>query len=274
MVIEELKEEIISLIGVRDAQLLITGILDISVTDYMLSGKKEISDDTATRIRSGAKRILSGEPLQYVVGMTEFMSLKFHVREGILVPRADTETLVEKAIQIIGEKPVSVLDIGTGSGCVAISIAHYCKNSNVTSVDISETALEIAKGNGKLNRADVEFTKCDIMTEMPEGTFDIIVSNPPYIPSKVIDGLDKNVKDFEPRLALDGGCDGLDFYRRITHIAPKLLNTGGALLYEVGHDQAEAVKGLMEKDFKNIEITKDLCNINRVVTGTLKAAEN
>ncbi len=270
MVIEELKKEITSLIGARDAQLLITGILDMSVTDYMLSGHKEIASDKVNTIRIGAKRILSGEPLQYVVGLTEFMSLKFRVCEGVLIPRPDTETLVEKAIEVIGEKPLSVLDIGTGSGCVAISITSYCKNSNVTSVDISEKALEIAHGNAKLNRVNIKFKKCDIMTEMPKGTFDVIVSNPPYIPTDIIDGLDVNVRDFEPRLALDGGGDGLDFYRRITKIAPSLLNAGGTLLYEVGHDQAEDVKAIMENNFKDIEIIKDLCGIERIIYGTKK----
>ena len=265
MVIEDLKKEIISLVGARDAQLLITGILDMSVTDYMLSGKKEISSDMATCIKAGAKRILMGEPLQYVVGMTEFMSLKFHVADGVLIPRPDTETLVETAMEVIGERSLSVLDIGTGSGCVGISIASYCKNSRVVSVDISEKALEIAKENAKLNKVNVEFLKCNILSEIPAGSYDVIVSNPPYIPTAVIDGLDKNVKDHEPKLALDGGDDGLDFYRRITDIAPSILNSGGTLIYEVGHDQANEVKLLMEKDFTDIQIIKDLCGINRVI---------
>ena len=270
MVIKDLKKEITSLIGTRDAQLLITTCLDMSVTDYILWDKNEVSDDKVIEIQQLAKRIVSGEPLQYVVGMTEFMSLKFCVEEGVLIPRADTETLVEKAIEIIGDKSLSVLDIGTGSGCVGISIAHYCKNAIVSSADISEKALKIAKNNARLNNADVDFVKCDILNEVPKNSYDMIVSNPPYIPTDVIDGLDINVKEHEPHLALDGGCDGLDFYRRITSVAPSILNTGGVLLYEVGHDQAQDVKALMEKDFKNIEIIKDLCGINRVICGTKK----
>ena len=270
MVIGDLKKEIASLIGNRDAQLLITGLVNMSVTDYILADKTEIPAEKTLEIQESAKRIVSGEPLQYVVGMTEFMSLKFHVKDGCLIPRPDTETLVEKAIEIIGEKKLSVLDIGTGSGCVAISIAHYCKNALVSSVDISEKALEIAKNNAKLNNVDVNFIKCDILKEIPKGSYDVIVSNPPYIPTAVIEGLEKNVKDHEPRLALDGGNDGLDFYRRITDIAPSLLNKDGTLLYEVGHDQAQDVKKLMEKGFKNIEIIKDLCGIERTVYGVKK----
>ncbi len=270
MVIKDLKKEIASLIGERDAQLLITGALDMSVTDYILADKSEVSAKKALEIQECAKRIVSGEPLQYVVGMTEFMSLKFHVADGCLIPRPDTETLVEKAIEVIGNKNLSVLDIGTGSGCVGISIAHYCKNALVSSADISEKALEIAKNNAKLNNTAVNFIKCDILKEVPECSYDVIVSNPPYIPSAVIEGLDNNVKDHEPRLALDGGSDGLDFYRRITEIAPSLLNTRGMLLYEVGHDQAQDVKELMKKDFTDIQVARDLCGIDRVVYGTKK----
>ena len=270
MVIKDLKKEISSLIGDRDGQLLITGALNMSVTDYILKDRNEISNEKAIEIKECAKRILSGEPLQYVVGMTEFMSLKFHVEEGVLIPRPDTETLVEKAIEVIGDKALSVLDIGTGSGCVSISIANYCKNANVYSLDISDKAISIAKDNAIRNNVKINFIECNILEQVPKGSYDLIVSNPPYIPSEVIEGLDSNVKDYEPRLALDGGYDGLDFYKRITDIAPSILNKEGALVYEVGHDQAQDVKKLMEKDFKNISIIKDLCGINRVVYGIKK----
>lgn len=270
MVIKDLKKEITSLIGARDAQLLITGILNMSVTDYIIKDSAEVSKTQVSELKEYAKRIASGEPLQYVVGMTEFMSLKFHVEDGCLIPRPDTEVLVEKAIDIIGNKCSSVLDIGTGSGCVAISIAHYCKDATVSSLDISQKALSVAENNANANNTRVNFIKCDILNEVPNGSYDIIVSNPPYIPTAVIEGLDSNVKDHEPKLALDGGNDGLDFYRRITEIAPSLLNPGGTLLYEAGHDQAQDVKKLMEKDFENIGIIKDLCGIERVVYATKK----
>ena len=198
MVIKDLKKEISDIIGHRDAQLLITGILDISVTDYMLSSSAEILDETAKEIKTKAIRIAEGEPLQYVVGTTEFMSLTFKVRQGVLIPRPDTETLVEQAIKEIGSKTLKILDIGSGSGCIAISIAKYCVNAEVTSVDISDIALETAKENSALNATTVNFVKCDILNEIPKGEFDIIVSNPPYIPTEVIKTLDTNVRDMNP----------------------------------------------------------------------------
>ena len=270
MVIKDLKKEIAEKIGGRDAQLLITSVLDISITDYMLCSDKKISDEKTTEILTKAERIKRGEPLQYVVGMAEFMSLKFRVNPAVLIPRADTETLVELAIREIGDNRCTVLDIGSGSGCVAISIANYCKNSKVTSIDISETALSVASENSRLNNTDVNFIKCDIMNSKPYGSFDMSVSNPPYIPTEVINTLDKNVREYEPKTALDGGFDGLDFYRRIISLAPTLLNKDGKLLFEVGHDQSDNVSNLLKSKFTDISITKDLCGVNRVVFGILK----
>ena len=269
MVISKLKKEIESIIGIHDARLLITGLLSVSNTDYVINKEMDIAQPQAEELISKAKKIASGEPLQYVVGTTEFMSLEFKVEPGVLIPRPDTETLVEAAINYIGDKNLRVLDIGSGSGCVAISIAHYCKNAEVTSIDISPQALAIAKDNRELNNAEVQFMLCDIMNDYPKGKFDVIVSNPPYIPTNDISELDTNVKDFEPLTALDGGKDGLDFYRRIISIAPELLSDDGKIYFEVGHDQADAVAELMSKDFKNIKKIKDLCGIERVVCGQI-----
>lgn len=270
MVINDLKKEIKQILNEHDTELLITGALRISHTNYILGGSREISDTDEKRIKAMLTRIENGEPLQYAVGFTEFMSLTFAVKPGVLIPRPDTEALVEKAISLIADKSLKVLDIGSGSGCIAISIARYCKNTEVTSVDISDIALEVAPKNAADNNVHVDFRKCNILTDIPEGKFDVIVSNPPYIETDVIETLDENVRNFEPHLALDGGTDGLDFYRRITEIAPKLLNKNGYLLYEVGHTQAKAVSGLLKNDFENIELTKDLCGIDRVVSGNLK----
>ncbi len=269
MVIKDLKKELISLLGARDAQLLITQKLKLSITDYALSENTEIDKAVYEEILNCVRRILSGEPLQYVVGSTEFMSLEFYVAPGVLIPRPDTECLVELAIGCIGDKCCSVLDIGTGSGCVAVSIAKYCKNSSVTSIDISDAALKIAETNVKNNKVSVKLLNCDIMNSFPVSKFDYIVSNPPYIPTKVIAELDTNVKDFEPVTALDGGSDGLDFYRRIIDIAPLMLTPQGMLLLEVGHDQSESVSKLMKNTFSDVTITKDFCGINRVVSGRI-----
>jgi len=269
MVINELKKEIKQTLNEHDTELLITGALCISHTDYILGGNKELSSYEVKKIKELLSRIQSGEPLQYAVGFTEFMSLPFNVKSGVLIPRTDTETLVEKAISVVGDKRLKVLDIGSGSGCVAISIAKYCSNAEVTSVDISDTALKLAAENAAINKVNVTFKKCDILQSIPDSKFDMIVSNPAYIETDVISTLDENVKNFEPHLALDGGADGLVFYRRITSIAPVLLTSGGCLLYEVGHTQAQTVSALMENDFKNIEIIRDLCGIERVIYGII-----
>lgn len=274
MVINDLKNELTQQLGKRDTQLLITQVLDLSLTDYILCNNIEISEKTVQKIYDMSRRIKSGEPLQYVVGTTEFMSLKFNVKPGVLIPRPDTETLVEFAISVIKNDKLNILDIGSGSGCIAISIAHYCKNATVTSIDISEAALAVAKNNAELNNADVTFKTCDILTSIPDGKFDVIVSNPPYIPTKVINTLDVNVKDYEPITALDGGTDGMDFYRRIIDIAPQLLCPNGVLAFEVGHDQSENVCQLMKINFTEVKTIKDLCGIERVVHGCLQQTKD
>lgn len=270
MVINDLKKQVGLYLGERDTYLLISGKLDITQTEYALGGKNEISDEKAAEIINDAKRILGGYPLQYAVGFTEFMSLKFFVDESVLIPRPDTETLVESVISFADDKKTySLLDIGTGSGAVGISIAHFIK-CNAELLDISEKSLDTARKNADYNGVCAKFTQCDILNDMPDGKYDIIVSNPPYIESDVIPTLDVNVRCYEPHRALDGGSDGLVFYRRICAIAPKLLNGGGMLAFEVGYDQAEAVGELMKNDFEDICIIPDLCGVDRVVTGIKK----
>lgn len=270
MVINDIKKELSSKLGSRDAELLISGLLKLTPTEYALGGRTSVCENDYKKIVNAAKRIENGEPLQYAVGTTEFMSLPFFVSPAVLIPRPDTETLVETVIAETGEKKLSVLDIGTGSGCIAVSIAFYCKNANVTAVDISEAALETASRNAAANGTEISFIKCDILNNIPSGSYDVIVSNPPYIETEVIKTLDRNVRDFEPHAALDGGADGLDFYRRIAAIAPDMLNPGGFIAFETGFDQARAVARLLGEAFTDIKITKDLCAVERVVSGRLK----
>ena len=273
MVINDLKKELSSQLGGRDTELLISGLLKLTVTEYALGGKKNVSENDCNKILGAAKRIKNGEPLQYAVGTTEFMSLPFFVSPAVLIPRPDTETLVEKAISEIGDRSLSVLDIGTGSGCVAVSISVYCKNAEVTAVDISEAALETAGRTAAANRTEIKLIKCDILNGIPSGSYDVIVSNPPYIETEAIKNLDRNVRDFEPHTALDGGADGLDFYRRIAAAAPHMLKREGFIALETGYDQARTVAKLLEESFTDIEITKDLCGVERVVSGRLKNSE-
>jgi len=236
----------------------------------IIIGDKEIFPKEQEAFESAISRIIQGEPVQYIVGGCEFMSLWFKVNSSTLIPRCDTEILVEELIQQLNGKSVKILDIGTGSGCIAISLAHYLPLAEVLSVDISDDALSTAKENANNNGVSERcgFEYCDIMESIPDFVADVVVSNPPYIPQKDIEGLDKKVKDFEPHTALIGGLDGLDFYRRIAKDIP--LTPHGILAFEVGIGQADDVADIMSKRFEEIKIIKDLSGIDRVVMGKLK----
>ena len=254
-----------------EAEQIVMHALHITRTQLITGGKTEVNERDINAANKMTDRRVNGEPLQYILGECEFMSLPFYVERGVLIPRADTETLVETVIEA-AKRNAKILDICCGSGCIGISLAHYIKDAHVTLLDISDKAIEVTEKNIKLNgvsdRAAVK--KLDILTDIPDKKFDIIVSNPPYIETAVIDKLQTEVKDFEPRLALDGGGDGLMFYRRITGIAPKMLNENGILAFEIGFDQGEAVKELMKNNFKEIKIIKDLAGNDRVVIGILR----
>lgn len=217
-----------------------------------------------------------GYPLQYMLNKQEFMGLDFYVEEGVLIPRPDTEVLVENIINIVNntnmykDKDINILDIGTGSGAISLSLAYYIKNSNVKAVDISDVAIKVANINkDNFNLTNVDIIKGDLFGELnlSKNKFDFIVSNPPYIRKDVIEGLQIEVSVYEPRLALDGGITGLDYYQKINEISSKYLNKGGYIFLEIGHDQAESVKDIFTKNnmFNNIEVVKDLYNHDRVL---------
>ena len=223
-------------------------------------------------------RRAAGEPLQYIVGSQEFMGLTFDVNESVLIPRQDTETLVELALEKAKEKKrsLSVLDMCCGSGAIAVSMAHFLPKAKVTACDISTDALETAKKNAEKNGlgSRIDFRESDLfyvkkrkkIIQMKE-TFDMILSNPPYIPTDVIATLQTEIKDHEPMTALDGGADGLAFYRRISAEAPQNLKTGGFLILEIGSDQAEAVSALLDEAgvYDEVEVHKDLAGLDRVI---------
>lgn len=214
-------------------------------------------------------------PIKYILGSSEFMGLEFKVREGVLIPRPDTETLVEEAISIINKKGLEkVCDLCCGSGAIGISIAHYTKGTKVYLYDISEIALEVTeeniKGLGVQHKAQVY--KSDLLGKALEEnhTFQIVVSNPPYIRTEVIPTLMEDVKNFEPYIALWGGDDGLDFYRTITFQSKKVLEKGGYLGFEIGHDQNSQVEEILRNEgFINVYSLKDLAGNYRVVIGNL-----
>lgn len=257
-----------------DVETLLQKALDVDRLYILLNLERNLSEDEEKLFNEFINERLNNRPIAYIVGNREFMGLDFYVQEGVLIPRPDTEVLVEEVIELGKNKgPINILDIGTGSGAITVSLAKYLDNVKVTSVDISDIALEIGKKNAISNNVDdkITFIKSDLFTNIDKNMkFDIIVSNPPYIKREVIETLDKQVKDFEPYNALEGGIDGLDFYRAITTQAKNYLNKDGILAYEVGHDQSEDVGKLMEKDgYTNIYTRKDLQQIDRVVIGSV-----
>ena len=208
-------------------------------------------------------------PLQHIIGHTGFMGLDFKVSRDVLIPRQDTETLVETVLDREKDPAISILDLCTGSGCIAVSLKKLGGYSQVAASDLSDKAIGLAMRNASINDAEIRLIKSDLFKDI-EGSFDVIVSNPPYIPTEEIETLSPEVRDHDPRMALDGGEDGLDIYRRIVSECGDVLNAGGRLYMEIGFDQAAAVGGLMEKaGFRDIEVVKDLAGKDRVIFGTL-----
>jgi release factor glutamine methyltransferase len=234
---------------------------------------KELSKEQYDLFLELIKDRLNGRPIAYIVGNREFMGLDFFVKEGVLIPRPDTEPLVEELIEICKTKDeVDILDIGTGSGAITISLAKYIEKSQLISFDISDIPLEVGKKNAISNGVDhkIEFIKSDLFSAIKNKDikFDIIVSNPPYIPKRDMDTLHTQVKDYEPYNALEGGEDGLDFYRDITEQSKDYLKSNGILAYEVGHDQAKEVSEIMKNNgYTKIYTKKDIQGIDRVVIG-------
>ena len=213
-------------------------------------------------IEKRAQRI----PLQHITGQQEFMGLTFKVNEHVLIPRQDTEILVEEAMRYLSDG-MRILDICTGSGCILLSLLKYSNECEGLGVDISENALAVARENAQNLGLEAEFRHSDLL-EKVEGKFDMIVSNPPYIETAVIDTLMPEVREHEPMLALDGREDGLYFYRRIAEQCTSYMTRGARLFFEIGYDQGEAVKDMMiHKGFCEVEIIKDYAGFDRVVTG-------
>ena len=213
------------------------------------------------------------EPTAYLVGHREFMDLDLIVNEDVLIPRPETEVLVETVIDRFNDSTgvVRIADIGTGSGAISISLAKSLSSASVDAVDISDKALTVARLNaGRYNLLGrITFNLGDLLDPLNGKKFNAIVSNPPYIPSKVIDTLQAEVREYEPSIALDGGADGLDFYRRLMEESPKLLVEGGFLAVEIGFDQAEAVTNLARGHFREVKVIKDLSQNDRVVIAKL-----
>lgn len=253
-----------------EAEWMLCEALSLDRVGLYLNFDKPLSDAELAAFRSMVARRGKREPLQYILGTQEFMGVEFRVTPAVLIPRHDTEVLVNESVQRGGEAG-SILDIGTGSGCVAISIAKALPQAEVCSVDISAEALEVARGNAERNEAAVFFFQGSLFEPFAGRRFDMVVSNPPYIPNSELATLQAEVRGFEPMGALDGGADGLDFYRRIVKDAPGHLNAGGWLIFEVGAGQAPQVLGLLQSgSFTEATFTQtDPAGIERVVGGRL-----
>ncbi len=252
-----------------DARLLLEYVCGTDHNTLLTHPEKEVSGEEERRFLEFIDRRSKREPVAYIIGNWDFMGLNFDVCSDVLIPEQDTEILVEEAMRYL-QDGMRLLDLCTGSGCIALSLLHYSNDTHALCTDISSKALNVAKGNAsKLGLGDrAEFMETDLFPDEAAGKFDVIVSNPPYIASKVIEELAPEVRDFEPRLALDGDEDGLVFYRRIVENAPKFLNSSGYLLLEIGYDQAEAVTALMQEKnvYHDIQVIKDLGGNDRVIS--------
>ena len=267
-----LGEKVLEMAGVpdvkTDAWLLFEMVAKIDRNFYYTYMDEEITERTLEEYECALKKRAERIPVQYITGETEFMGLPFKVNSNVLIPRQDTETLVEEALKVI-RPGMKVLDMCTGSGCIIISIMHFAKEIEGFASDISRHAINLAKENAKMNNVSVTFETGDLFDHI-RGNYDVIVSNPPYIRTEEIPKLMPEVQNFEPVQALDGKEDGLYFYRRIVEEAKEYLNPNGFLLFEIGYDQGKEVSELMENaGYKNVKVIKDLAGNDRVVSGGL-----
>ncbi len=260
--------------AVLEATLLLGKLMNVDKVHIYTHGKEQVPDEIVNKFLEAIEKRSKGYPIQYIIKEKEFMGLNFYIEEGVLIPRPDTEIIVEYILEYIdkrhSQEQINILDIGIGSGAIGLSIAYYKKNVHVCGVDISHKALEVANINkDRFNLSNVKLIKSDLFEKISEEEkFHIIVSNPPYIPTEDMESLQEEVKNYEPRTALDGGKEGMDFYRRIIPESRKYLKEEGLLIFEIGYHQAKDVSHIMiENGFKDIKILKDLQGLDRAVLG-------
>lgn len=270
------------------AKILMQFVLKQSQSFIIANGEKQLGENKIDEYNSYIDKIIEGKPIQYITNNQEFMKLKFYVDENVLIPQPDTEILVEEVINNCNKgidertlkedskeaiSKIEILDLCTGSGAIGISLAKFIKNSKVTCTDISMKALQVAKLNAEKNlvHKNMEFILSDLFENLKERRFDIIVSNPPYIKTEVIGALQKPVQN-EPHLALDGGEDGLNFYKKIIKDASKFLKPNGKIYLEIGYDQKEDVIKLLENtnQYEGIKCIQDLVGNDRVIIAKMR----
>ncbi len=249
----------------NEAELLFTEILNCSRQDLYLNRSRLLEKKESLIVSRFLRQRIAGWPLQYMLGKTEFMGLEFRVSQEVFIPRPETEILVEAAIEELKVRRlenISLLDIGTGCGCIAISLAKLLPIERVTATDKSYDALKCAKENAKLNKVKINFLECNLFPPLSNGHYDLIVSNPPYIPTAEIDLLQREVRR-EPRIALNGGNDGLDFYRTIIRDAAYYLCENGSLIFEMGLGQRKAIEDMAVKS-GNFYLNRVLYDYNKI----------
>lgn len=275
MNLNDLNKKITSILNeaeIKEAELeafyIIEYVLHLSRSMFFLKKKDVVSEQDINDCLAIAEKRKQHVPLQYILGTQEFMGLNFKVTPDVLIPRQDTEGLVEEVLKYV--KPgMKVLDMCTGSGCIAVSIAKYAENVQVSAADVSVKALEIARENAAANDVQVNFIESDMFQQITQ-KYDMIISNPPYIKSQVVTTLMPEVRDYEPHLALDGKEDGLYFYRTLAKEAGKFLAPGGMLCLEIGYDQgADVAQLLQEQGFLQVRVEQDLCGLERNVYGNM-----
>lgn len=256
-----------------DAEVLLANLLGMDRIQLYVRFDQPLVKEEVDRYREMVIQRSKRIPVQYIIGHQEFMSLDFKTRTGVLIPRSETEHLVEAVMDFVKEKELAtpmITDVGTGTGAIAISLAHYFPEAQVIGIDLSEDALELARENGEAHQLSerLKFVQGSFLTPVLEHGWklDVVVSNPPYIPTRDLAGLQAEVHH-EPKLALDGGEDGLNAYRQIIAQAAMVLKPQGLLAFEVGVGQGEQVKDLMEVNFTDLAILPDLAGIDRVVMG-------
>lgn len=249
----------------NETVLLLEGVTGKTMNDFLLFPNEILCFDEEKKFEEWLCRRKNNEPVQYIIGKAPFFGLEFLTNRNVLIPRFDTETLVEETLKVL-KKGDSILDMCTGTGCILVSVLKNMEEVSGTGVDIDSSAVELAKKNIEYNGVFAKVIQSNLFENIT-GVFDVIVSNPPYIETKVIEELESQVKDFEPELALDGGADGLEFYRRIARDSKAHLKGKGALLLEIGYNQGKAVSDILTKEgFSMVKVIKDLCGNDRVVS--------
>jgi release factor glutamine methyltransferase len=256
-----------------DAEVILSNILKRDRSFLYINRDLELTEEIEKEFFEKIKRRQGGEPVQYINGIQEFMSLDFMVKQGVLIPRGDTEILVEEVLKHIKHMKSPILaDVGCGSGAISVSLAKYCEDAFVYALDIMDTPLEVTEYNARMNGVSdrVRVLRSNKLQALIEKNIelDALISNPPYIRNEVIPSLMREVREFEPFEALSGGEDGLEFYRDITHEAMKILKSGGFIAYEIGYDQGQEVSNILKQNgCSGVVCIKDLAGLDRVVMG-------